>query len=88
MPCQAAGWLDLDMIAKLSSSIDVHKALRWSHTPEVSDTVWMGAADRFGTIVSFIQSIYWEFGSGAVCPDTGVVFQNRGSSFTLAPGPN
>jgi gamma-glutamyltranspeptidase/glutathione hydrolase len=88
MPCRSARWLDFDTIAKLRSSIDMHKALRWPHASEVGDTVWMGAADRFGTIVSFIQSIYWEFGSGVVCPDTGVVFQNRGSSFTLAPGPN
>src|SRR5690606_34833444 len=34
--------------------------------------------------VSFIQSLYWEFGSGVVLRDTGVTLQNRGSSFRLA----
>ncbi|MBU5895445.1 gamma-glutamyltransferase, partial [Vibrio cholerae O1] len=35
--------------------------------------------------VSFIQSIYHEFGSGVVLPDTGIVWQNRGASFSLDP---
>jgi gamma-glutamyltranspeptidase len=35
--------------------------------------------------VSYIQSLYWEFGSGCVLPKTGVLMQNRGSSFSLDP---
>jgi oxamate amidohydrolase len=49
------------------------------------DTVWMGAADASGLVVSYIQSIYWEFGSGCVLPATGVLMQNRGASFSLDP---
>ena len=33
--------------------------------------------------MSFIQSIYWEFGSGLVLPETGILWQNRGTSFSL-----
>lgn len=33
--------------------------------------------DNSGLAVSFIQSIYHEFGSGVVLPDTGIVWQNR-----------
>jgi gamma-glutamyltranspeptidase/glutathione hydrolase len=29
--------------------------------------------------------VYWEFGSGVVLDDTGVTWQNRGSSFSLDP---
>ncbi len=45
----------------------------------------MGAADATGLVVSYIQSIYWEFGSGCVLPATGVLMQNRGASFSLDP---
>jgi gamma-glutamyltranspeptidase/glutathione hydrolase len=43
----------------------------------------MGAADATGLVVSYIQSLYWEFGSGVVLPATGVLMQNRGASFSL-----
>jgi gamma-glutamyltranspeptidase len=48
--------------------------------------VWMGAADTTGLVVSYIQSIYWEFGSGCVLPATGILMQNRGASFSLQRG--
>lgn len=34
-------------------------------------------------IVSVIQSIYRDFGSGVVGGDTGIILQNRGAFFTL-----
>ncbi len=51
--------------------------------PGVGDTVWMGAIDASGLAVSYIQSLYWEYGSGCVLPRTGVLMQNRGVSFSL-----
>ena len=54
--------------------------------PGEGDTVWMGAADASGLVVSYIQSLYWEFGSGCVLPRTGVLMQNRGASFSLDRG--
>ena len=46
----------------------------------------MGAADASGFVVSSLQSLYWEFGSGGVLPKTGVVMQNRGASFSFDGG--
>src|SRR5262249_50868869 len=42
--------------------------------------------DASGLVVSYIQSLYWEFGSGCVLPRTGVLMQNRGASFSLQRG--
>ena len=66
--------------------IDRRKAAPWPAPPGEGDTIWMGAADASGLVVSYIQSLYWEFGSGVVLPQTGVLMQNRGTSFSLDRG--
>lgn len=71
-----------------AARIDPAHAAAWPQTALPGDTIWMGAADRAGRVVSYIQSIYWEFGSGIVLNDTGVNWQNRGASFSLTAGPN
>lgn len=49
------------------------------------DTVGVAAADGDGYAVSLIQSVYYAFGSGLIDPDTGVLFHNRGTGFSLEP---
>jgi gamma-glutamyltranspeptidase len=66
--------------------IDRRRASRWPPSGRGGDTVWMGAADAGGLVVSYIQSLYWEFGSGCVLRKTGVLMQNRGASFSLERG--
>jgi oxamate amidohydrolase len=66
--------------------IDRRKAADWMPRGADGDTVWMGSADASGLVVSYIQSLYWEFGSGCVLPGTGVLMQNRGVAFSLAKG--
>ena len=66
-------------------AIDPRKAAKWPAPYGEGDTIWMGAADASGLVVSYIQSIYWEFGAGVVLPQTGVLMQNRGASFSLDP---
>ncbi|MDB4910011.1 MAG: gamma-glutamyltransferase, partial [Gemmatimonadetes bacterium] len=51
-----------------------------------SETIYLTAADSAGNMVSFINSLYSEFGSGVVVPGTGFALHNRGSGFTLQPG--
>jgi len=65
-------------------SISMKKAIAWPDEAVPGDTVWLGAVDGEGRAVSFIHSIYWEFGSGVVLEETGIQWQNRGSSFTLS----
>jgi len=51
-----------------------------------TDTVYLTTADAEGNFCSLINSIAGAFGSFIACPRTGVLFQNRGSNFTLADG--
>jgi oxamate amidohydrolase len=78
-------FLSLKFLDAEAGKIDARKAARWPAREAQGDTVWMGAADASGLVVSYIQSLYWEFGSGCVLPATGVLMQNRGSSFSLDP---
>jgi gamma-glutamyltranspeptidase/glutathione hydrolase len=50
------------------------------------DTIYMTAADGRGNVVSLIQSLFSDFGSGIVAGDTGILLHNRGSGFNLTPG--
>jgi gamma-glutamyltranspeptidase/glutathione hydrolase len=47
------------------------------------DTVGVAAADGDGVAVSLIQSVFHSFGSGLVDPATGILFHDRGTSFSL-----
>lgn len=84
----ASKLLEPALLDQLAENIDTSEALPWPHHAKKGDTVWMGACDKQGTMVSFIQSVFWEFGSGLTCPETGIVFQNRGAGFSLSKGPN
>ena len=83
MHADAQAILDDRKLAELVKKIDPQKALAWPQPAELGDTVWLGAIDAQGCSASFIQSIYFEYGSGCVLPETGLVWQNRGASFQL-----
>jgi gamma-glutamyltranspeptidase/glutathione hydrolase len=75
---------DEALLDHLAEDIDMQRALPWPQPPAEGDTVWFGAIDGQGRAVSAIQSIYFEFGSGVVLPESGITWQNRGASFRLA----
>jgi len=79
-------YLAASELDKMASRIRADRALPWPAPPGGGDTIWLGVIDGAGRAVSLIQSIYWEFGSGVVLPSTGVLWQNRGMSFSLADG--
>ena len=84
LPHPPARYLTASFLDAEAAQIDRLHAADWPADIR-GDTVWMGAADASGLMVSYIQSLYWEFGSGCVLPRTGVVMQNRGASFSLDP---
>ena len=68
-----------------AAMIDMSRAAPWGAGKGPADTIWMGVIDGQGNAVSLIQSIYHEFGAGVVLQETGINWQNRGASFSLAP---
>lgn len=79
----AADFLTEEALAALDKTVAMDRAAPWPEPSKHGDTVWLAATDRSGLSVSFIQSIYWEFGSGLILPKSGVTWQNRGTSFSL-----
>ena len=76
-------------VDRLAASID---PMRASPTQAVTDmvehkdTVYIAVVDRDRTAVSFINSIFHPYGSGLMAPRSGVLFHNRGQSFSMVAG--
>ena len=83
MTVDAQELLAPDAIAALASRIDRQRAAPWPGRGSPADTVWVGVMDGTGRAVSFIQSLYHEYGAGIVLRESGIGWQNRGCSFSL-----
>jgi len=76
-------------IAERRGRIDRMKAMtRVQPGPErvSGETIYLTVADKDGNMVSFINSLFDEFGSGIVVPGTGFALHDRGAGFTLTAG--
>jgi gamma-glutamyltranspeptidase/glutathione hydrolase len=83
MEIDAQALLAPDRIDALAARIDRKRAAPWPPGRGPADTVWMGVIDGEGRAVSFIQSLYHEYGAAIVLRESGINWQNRGCSFSL-----
>jgi gamma-glutamyltranspeptidase/glutathione hydrolase len=77
-----------DYAAGRRALIDAEKAIDVPAYGDVragSDTTYFSVIDKDRNAVSFINSIYFAFGSAVVAGDTGIMLQNRGAGFSLDP---
>ena len=77
--------LDAGFLRQLARNINPSKALAWPYPYRTGDTVFFGAVDRRGRTASVLQSIYFDWGSGVVAGDTGILWHNRGAAFSADP---
>ena len=72
-----------------AAQIDRARARSWPDVFRRGDTVYLAAVDAAGRCVSMLQTVYFDFGSGVVVGDTGILWHNRGAAFSLeASHPN
>jgi gamma-glutamyltranspeptidase len=78
--------LDQARLAERRRRISRRAAMPAAGPAATGDKIAIVTADADGNAVALIQSLYWEFGSGVIAGDTGVLLQNRGAFFSLDPG--
>jgi gamma-glutamyltranspeptidase / glutathione hydrolase len=79
--------LNKDFARTLAGLIDPGRRVKLPAAPTPgSDTVYLTVVDRDRMAVSFINSLYSEFGSGIATENTGILLQNRGACFVADPG--
>jgi gamma-glutamyltranspeptidase / glutathione hydrolase len=82
--------LSKDYATDLRKRIDLTRTLDApSQQPQGGeDTVYLTVVDKDRNAVSFIQSIFDQFGSGLVAGDTGILLHNRGAGFSFDANSN
>lgn len=84
-PVPCADLLSPASLDRAAARINMARAQPWPHAYRHGDTVYIGATDSMGNSVSMLQTIYFDWGSGVMAGDTGVLWHNRGAAFSLDP---
>jgi gamma-glutamyltranspeptidase/glutathione hydrolase len=82
-------WLSEEHAASQRELIDRSKRMGAMPPSELSnhkDTVYLTVVDKDRNAVSFINTLFFPFGSSQVAPKSGIILQNRGMGFNLEAG--
>src|SRR6266540_2659899 len=86
MRVSAAALLDRAFARTLAARIDRTRRAALPGAPSPgTDTVYLTVVDRDRMAVSFINSLYSNFGVGIATEKTGILLQNRGACFVVDP---
>lgn len=80
--------LSMQYAGSLCGRIDPNRAstiVRPGPDSGAGDTIVLSTADRWGNMVSWVNSNYDEFGSGITVPGYGIILHDRGALFSLDP---
>jgi len=80
--------LSADYAASLCEQIDPNHAITIAPPGDANgngDTIVLSTADRWGNMVSWVNSNFDEFGSGLTVPGYGFILHDRGGLFSLNP---
>ncbi len=80
--------IEQNVIKNYANKINLNHAseIKVSDFPEHKDTVYLTVKDKNGMIISFINSLFDQFGSSITVPKTGILLHCRGKSFSLKAG--
>ena len=68
-----------------AKQIDMNCAQPWPHVYQPGDTVYVAASDAAGNAASVLATVYFDWGSGVMAADSGVIWHNRGAAFSTDP---
>jgi len=87
MRIDVAKLLDKSWAKSLAGKIDPQKRVPLPKSPTPgNETTYISIVDKDRMAVSFINTLYSNFGQGLCTEKTGIMFTNRGSCFTLEAG--
>jgi gamma-glutamyltranspeptidase/glutathione hydrolase len=80
--------LSKEFAEEMRAKIDPVKAMELDYIrpPGHPDTIYLSVVDKDRNAISFINSVFYPFGSALVTPNTGISLQNRGAGFRIQPG--
>lgn len=65
-----------------AAQINMQQAKAWPNVHQHGDTVYVGACDAAGNAASVLATVYFDWGSGVMVGDSGILWHNRGAAFS------